>query len=256
MAKMINEQIDTYTQKIKIKILNKNDEDLRKEQIDFDRLEESKIPSLVNLEQLNNSNYLINLILLSLANMKKLIKYFLGNNEDEVLFKSKRDPTGIYIAPSFLTLLDHIWKGSKKIYSPDKIHEKLKKLMNDYNSKNPGEIIKFIILQLHKELISNECIINEPDWKDNNKKARKELVNYFIAIRNRISEDFFSSVRIERSNQQQKSEYLYHNVIVFDLFLDNIDSEELFLERNFKKLFNDKNDINKYLYNNMTNQEY
>ena len=94
MAKMINEQIDTYTQKIKIKILNKIDEDLRKEPIDFNRLEESKIPSLVNLEQLNNSNYLINLILLSLANMKKLIKYFLSNNEDEILFKSKRDPTG------------------------------------------------------------------------------------------------------------------------------------------------------------------
>ena len=94
---------------------------------------------------------------------------------------------------------------------------------------------------------------NEPDWKDDNKKAREELVNYFIAIRNRISEDFFSSVRIKRLDQQQKSEYLYHNAIVFDLFLDNIDSVVLSLEQNFKELFKDKNDINKYLYNNRTN---
>ena len=251
MSKMINEQIDSYTQKIKIKILNDIDEDLRKKPIDFKKLEELKIPSLVNLLQLNNSNYLINLILLSLANMKKLIIYFLSN-EDTILSKSKKDPTGIYIAPSFLTLLDHIWKGSKNIYSPDRIHEKLKKLMYDYNSKNPGEIIKFIILQLHKELISNECIINEPDWEDSDKKALEKLVNYFYVIRNKISEDFFSSVRIKRLDQQQKPEYLYHNIIVVDLFLDNINSVELSLEQNFKALFFDKNDIIKYRYNNRT----
>lgn len=251
MAKMINEQIDTYTQNIKIKILNDNDKELRKKPIDFKKLEELKIPSLVNLVQLNNSNYLINLILLSLANMKKLITYFLSN-EDTILFKSKRDPTGIYIAPSFLTLLDHIWKGSKNIYSPERIHEKLKKLMYDYNSKNPGEIIKFIILQLHKELNLNECIINEPDWEDSDKKALDKLVNYFYVIHNKISDDFFSSVRIKRLDQQQKTEYLYHNIIVVDLFLDNINSVELSLEQNFKALFFDKNDINKYCYNNRT----
>ena len=77
MSKMINEQIDSYTQKIKIKILNDIDEDLRKKPIDFKKLEELKIPSLVNLLQLNNSNYLINLILLSLANMKKTYYLFL-----------------------------------------------------------------------------------------------------------------------------------------------------------------------------------
>ena len=218
ISKNINNQIDNYTQQIKIKMKK------------------------------NNSNYLISLVLLSLANIPKLRTYFLKpENENKILSKSMQDPNGNYLIPSFLKFL----KSSKNANSQNEIHEILKKIMiNDYDSKNPGNIIKFIILQLHKELIMNDCMINEPEWNFSDKKALENLVNYFYVIRNKISDEFFCSIRIKKLNQHQTPLYLYHNIVVFDLFLDNMNSVEVFLENNFKALFLDKNDINKYCYNN------
>lgn len=250
LTQIIYKQIDDCTNEVKNILFKKYEEELSKKVINIDEL---NIPPLVHLK-LDNSNYLINLILLSLSHFKRLTKYLLWSyNRDNILSKLNQDPTGIYITPSYFKLLDHIWKGTENTYSPNEIHEVLKKMMkNGYNSTNPGEIINFIISQLHKEFIKDNILINDPEWNFNDNQAMKNFVDYFLIIHNKISEEFFASIRIKKLNQQNTPIYLYHNTIVLDIFLENLNVAQISLEQNFKSLFYDKNDTKKYCLNNET----
>ena len=66
--------------------------------------------------------------------------------EDKILKISKENPNKAYLGPSFLKLLDHLWKSNQKEYAPMKIHNFLKKSMkNDYNTNDAGLIIQYIL---------------------------------------------------------------------------------------------------------------
>ena len=147
-------------------INNENDDDngeyylkLRKKMI---KIEELKYPPLINLNLLPQTNPLINIILFCLSNNKYIVSYYLNpEKEEKILKKYKENPKNDYLIPSFLKMLDYLWKSNKKEYSPSGIHHTLKKLMmNNYFSNNPGLIINFILIQLHEELIVNKQINN------------------------------------------------------------------------------------------------
>lgn len=243
---LINNQINNYEKEIKNILINDNDDVLRKKKINLDEL---KIPNLINLENLNNTNYLINVILLCLSNIKTLAKYFLtANHEEQILFKNKDDPSGIDLSSSFLKLLDHIWKGTKKVYNPCEIHQKLKTLMNNnYYLLNPGLIINFIVQKLHEELnYKNNVSINPPSWNYNPQDALNNYFNYFQAYQTGISVRFFSPILITKKTQQNTPIYLYTSTVVFDLYLDNIGDNPVSLENQFQNLYIDMNDRAKY----------
>ena len=246
--KVINEQLNIYTNKIKNQLINDNDDELRKKIINFQNINS---PILINLSNLNNTNYLINLILLCLSNFDSLTKYFLKpDNEEQILFRAKQNPTGIFLCPSYLKLLDHLWKGTKKVYEPSEIHEKLKILMqNDYYSTNPGIIINSIVNQLHKELILNNNIINQPEWNYNVQNALQNYANYFNGIFNKISNLFFSTIRIRKTTSQNIPIFLFQSTVVFNLYLNNINAQFMPLEQNFQNLYFDINDRNYYCMN-------
>ena len=72
----MNFQIEKYNQQIKNKLI---DDMLRKKEIN---IEELKIPPLISLKKLDNTNYLINLILQYLSNVKLLVLYFLSQKNE------------------------------------------------------------------------------------------------------------------------------------------------------------------------------
>ena len=252
--KVINEQLNNYTNKIKNHLINDNDDELRKKIINFQNINS---PILINLANINNTNYLINLILLYLSNIDTLTRYFLKpDNEEKILFRAKQNPTGIYLCPSYLKLLDHLWKGTKNVYEPSEIHEKLKILMqNEYNSTNPGIIINFIVNQLHKELNLNNNVINPPEWNYNIQNALQNYGNYFKEIFNKISNIFFSTIRIRKTTSHNMAIFLFQSTVVFNLYLNNINAQFISLEQNFKDLYFDINDRNYYCMNNETLNE-
>ena len=249
LDKVINEQVNIYANTIKNQLINDNDDELRKKEIN---IKEFKSPTLINLAKINNTNFLINLILIYLSNIDKLTRYFLKpKNEEAILFKSRQNPNGIYLSPSYLKLLDHLWKGRKKVYEPIEIHEKLKMLMNnDYYSTNPGFIINFIVNQLHKELNLNNNITNQPSWDFNMQNGFQIFVNYLLSNNDEISDEFFSAIRITKTTSQNKPVFLFQSTVVFNLYLYNINNQFISLEQNFKDLFFDMNDKNYYCINN------
>ena len=83
------------------------------------------------------------------------------DKEKKILQKSKNNPHGDYLGPSFLKLLDYLWKSNQNEYSPNEIHNSLKKIMKIYNLDDAGLIIKNILNQLNEELIINPIKIND-----------------------------------------------------------------------------------------------
>ena len=236
------------------KNINKNYEDdkiLRKKVIDFQNLKKS---NLVCLSLLQNTNPLINIILQCLSNIEYLAMYYLNPaKEEKILKKSKDNPNNTYLGPSFLTLLDHLWKSQYKEYAPLEIHNVLKKLMmNNYNTNDVSIIINFILNKLSDELNLNPSKnynienYNPYDIYDGGKIMEK-FIDKFLANKTQISDTFFSSIKIKKKclNCNAKNEYYYETTPYINLYLEenknNGDSSQLLsLEENFNILLNDK----------------
>ena len=178
-----------------------DDEELRKKDID---LNEFNKPPLIYLTLPPNSNPLINIILQCLSNIKWIPGYYLNPvKENKILQKSKDNPNNNYLGPSFLKLLDHLWKSNKKEYSPNEIHDDLKKLMmNNYKTNDAGIILKYILNELHEELLIND-INNNPDEDDpfdqyDEKKCLKKYQSIFLQQRTQISDYFYSTIEIKK----------------------------------------------------------
>ena len=135
--------------------VHEDDEELRKKEIDIDNLNK---PTLVYLTLLQNTNPLINIILQCLSNIKYIVCYYLNPiKENKILKKSKENPNNNYLGPSFLKLLDHLWKSNQKEYSPMEIHNVLQKIMlNNYYTNDASIIINNILTKLNEELNFNQ----------------------------------------------------------------------------------------------------
>ena len=236
------------------KNINKNYEDdkiLRKKVIDFQNLKKS---NLVCLSLLQNTNPLINIILQCLSNIEYLAMYYLNPaKEEKILKKSKDNPNNTYLGPSFLTLLDHLWKSQYKEYAPLEIHNVLKKLMmNNYNTNDASIIINFILNKLSEELNFNQNKNynieqdNPYDIYDGGKIMDKFIEN-FLANKTQISDTFFSSIKIKKKclNCNAKNEYYYETTPSINLYLEENNNncdypQKLSLEEDFAILLNDK----------------
>ena len=214
---------------------------LRKTKIDFQNLNE---PNLVFLQ---NTNPLINLILQCLSNIKEVFQYYLNpkrEREEKILKKSKEDPNNTYLGPSFLTLLDHLWKSQQKEYAPFEIHKVLKKLMmNNYNTNDASIIINFILNKLNVELKSNQNDNIEQDnpYEHYNpdkiyEKFHKNFVN------TQISNVFFASIKTKKkclNCNLEKDEYYFETTPSINIYLtenNNHQTQKLSLEDHFKEL--------------------
>ena len=176
--------------------LEDNDAQLRKTTINFNTFNK---PPLVKLELLNNTNPLINLVLQCLANIKTLIAYYFNpTKEQKIKKKSIENPNIKFLGPSFLKLLDNLWKSQNKKYSPREIHEVLNGLMqNKYKSNDPGVIMNFILNQLDNELSANIVNNNEDDpfLHFNEVESLQKYQASFQSNFTKISVCFFSTIK-------------------------------------------------------------
>ena len=205
----------------KKKVDFESDEELRKKPI---HLDEFKSPPLVKILSFN-TNYLINLILYCLSNVKTLLSYYFNSKKEEkIKKKSKENPNNAYLGPSFLKLLDHIWKSTDKEYFPKEIHENLKKLMlNNYHSNDCGYITNFILNQLHKELIDNYEIFNynDPYLPFNKAEYFNEFMKYIGKNKTKISDLFDSFIKMKKTCEScKKVEYYLEPNVVINIYLE------------------------------------
>ena len=253
---ILNELEKKFDDLIK-KNINKIYEDdkiLRKKEIDFQNLKE---PNLVYLSFLQNTNPLINMVLQCLSNIKEVSFYYLNPpKEERILKKSKNDPNNTYLGPSFLTLLDHLWKSQQKEYAPLEIHNVLKKLMIDnYNTNDASIIINFILNKLDAELNLNENNNIEQDdpYEHNEKDKIYKFSKKFNDNRTQISDTFFSLIKIMKKcpNCYLKDEYYFEATPSINIYLtesneincEHPEAQKLNLEENFKTLLIEKEEI-------------
>ena len=234
-------------------IKKEKDEELRQKKIDLNQFNS---PPLVKLLLSENINPLINLILQCLSNIKTLILYYFNDKKEEkILKKSKENPNKTFLGPSFLKLLDHLWKSNNKEYSPKEIHKVLYNLMlNKYNSNDPGFIIKFILNQLNKELNFNPVVINDVNECDifNKDKALQNYLNFFSNNITKISNSFYSTIKTKKRCKLCKQySYFFESSPVIDIYLESNNNNLLNnvnLIEHLKNLLNDKD--NRIIYEN------
>ena len=232
-----------------------DDKILRKKEIDFQNLKEL---NFVYLSFLQNSNPLINIVLQCLSNIEYLAMYYLNpEKEGKILKKSKDNPNNTYLGPSFLTLLDHLWKSQHKEYAPLEIHKVLKKLMkNNYNTNDASIIINFILNELDVELSLNQndnIEQDDPHEHYDEGKIREKFINKFNQNHNQISDTFFSSIETNKkclnsNHKDVKNEYYFETTPSINIYLtesneiicDNPETQKLSLEEYFKKLLIEK----------------
>ena len=251
-----NNNISGYNAKeIKIKTNTNNDhyeddEKLRKKVIDLKNLKE---PILNYLKLLKDTNPLINIILQCICNINEIIFYYLNpEKENKILKKSKENPNAIYLSPSFLKLLDHLWKSNQKEYEPLEIHDNLKVLMSDYNTEDPSMIINYLLTQLNDELNINNANNNnnnnnisqsDPFDDYNLEMVKKKFSESFSKNKTKISNTFYSSIKITKRCLKCQAEplYFFEASPVINIYLvenKNDRYNKLSLEEHFHNLLN------------------
>ena len=231
--------------------VHEDDEELRKKEIDIDNLNK---PTLVYLTLLQNTNPLINIILQCLSNIKYIVCYYLNPiKENKILKKSKENPNNNYLGPSFLKLLDHLWKSNQKEYSPMEIHNVLQKIMlNNYYTNDASIIINNILTKLNEELNFNQ---------ENNNIEHDDPYDYFIKDkiyekfkekfknnRTMISEVFYCAIKIKkRCFNCNATAYYFETSPIVNIYLEeNKDDNfnKLSFEEHFHNLLTDKEEQN------------
>ena len=231
-----------------------DDEKLRKKFIDFGNLDK---PTLNYLTLQQNENPLINIILQCLSNIREVAQYFMNpTKENKILQKSKDNPNNTYLSPSFLKLLDHLWKSNQKEYNPTEIHNVLMKLMlNNYNTNDASIIINCILNKLNEELNFNQ---EYPNFKEDDSYEHfdrdvtlKKFQDKFLKNLTQISDTFFSTIKIKKRCLQCNHEgyqYFFEASPVVNIYLEenkeNDDFNKLSFEEHFHFLLTAKKEEN------------
>jgi hypothetical protein len=199
---------------------------------------------------LNNTNPLINLVLQCISNIGTLIAYYFNPaKEQKILQKSIANPNRKFLGPSFLKLLDNLWKSDKEEYSPKEIHGVLNELMlQKYNSNDPGVIMNFILNQLDSELILNRVNnnVNDPYMQFNEKESLQKYVEIMAKNKTKISESFFSTIKMQKYCPIcQQISYFFSPSPVINIYLETLQNDIGFNDINLE--------LNLYAY--LTNED-
>ena len=110
----------------------------------------------LNLVPIDNSNYLVNPILICLSNIDCLVNFCIGEEKDIILENLQENSFFL----SFITFINNLWFKKSGNYNPSQIHNLLKELMKeDFNNLDPGVFISFILTKLNEELNYNKKVI-------------------------------------------------------------------------------------------------
>jgi hypothetical protein len=208
--------------------MEEEEENDKEEQFNINELKE---PKLTHLLEDDNMNPLISLILQILCNMKNIVCYYLDPlKKEKILQKSKNEPEGIYLSPTFLDLLVRYWNGKEgalsifDIYSA--IHNLLVSKKIGYIS-DAGFLMSFILNQLHFELNQNDKNSQKEPSMENDYYFRDKILEFkqksFALEKTFISDTFFSRIEIrKRCRICDTIKYTFELTPVINIYLEYI----------------------------------
>ena len=213
---------------------------------ELDKLTRKFCPPLIVLDYTDEYNYLINLIFQCLFNIEDLTKYLLNPSHKQKIIEKYNN--GNYFSLGYCELLENLLNGKNKLISSSQLYSFLLSFFKNKKSFNLGIILHQIFFILHEELRALKQINNipEPSWNYDKKAVLKSFGNYFGSQRSKISELFFSMVEICKQPMNSPNLYLFMFASIITLNLENLNFEEIHLEKHFKQLYFDYKDKNKY----------
>ena len=198
----------------------------------------------------NNTNYLVNLVLICLSNIEPLVFFCLGN-KNEILEKIREKDNLFSLLKE---LFNNVWLN-KNNFNPNRLHNKLKQLNNQkYSSKDPGAIFYFILSKLNDELQFNKNINNNNNI---NIYSKEEVFNNFKEMiernKTQISDIFFVNYQIKKTCRICEAEsYFCEQKPIINLYIEQQvqnsvvkrgQFQDISLNDNFNFLLNDNIDI-------------
>ena len=170
----------------------------------------------LNLEYIDNTNYLINPILICLCNIDLFIYLCLENWNINVI-KDLNDKEDILFS-GFTNLISKIYLRKKHNYrDPFEIHKQLKiEMKNDFYTNDPGVIINFILKKLHNELNTFK------QYSEDKFDDKKGFTDMITNNKTKISEEFFNILYFREECYECNSvKNYYQQIPIFDLYIDN-----------------------------------
>lgn len=188
----------------------------------------------LNLEFIDNTNFLINPIIISLFNIDSFV-YLCLKNEISInnLDLNKKNNSNLFSL--FSDLLLKIFFNQNINRDPIEIHNKLNKIMDKklLITKDPGKIISFILNQLNCELNLNKKDNKKIEEKINNKNVFEEMIKSNKTV---ISDIFFITLKVKKEclickkkNEFYKQEPLL-NLEILDESKKKYNIEELIIQ--------------------------
>ena len=221
--------------------------------IPYDEYSENlKKPLLVVLKEIDDCNILLNPILHCLTQLRKLIGYYLNPKKyDKICAYQKKNL--LTISPFFVEIIKAIWKPEEKFsYNGHwKFNEMLKQIISENNgtyfTKDPGMLIRYILIRLHNELDNEDP--NEKFIVDkNNENSEIFIFNDFLNFRKKhttkIQNLFFSQFKISQICKGcNLINYNFESISVIDIYLKNQEAEnKKNLQKDIISLIDDDND--------------
>ena len=167
-------------------------------------------PPLIGLENIGSTCYM-NATLQCFCQTEVLTNYFLNENHHDKIYNNniaKKNPNELQLSPSYLNLINNLWKNqNKKSFAPIEFRKKLAEMNHLFKDKfpdNPNHFILYIIGQMHQELNFhkenennkfNNFLIND-DY--NEKLTLKNFINdFFLKNRSIFIDHFFGIEEIK-----------------------------------------------------------
>ena len=221
-----------------------------------------KTPPLIGLENIGATCYM-NATLQCMSQTEILTNYFLNeNNINKILNNNiaKQNPNLPQLSPSYLNLINNLWKSkNKKWFSPTEFRKKIA-IMNDLFKEglpnDAKDLVSFILMQLHEELnlynkhnnINNNAnnIQNNLDQHNENLMLQKFVQEFFTVNRSVLSDHFFGITETKimcseclRKNRNPNQLPMKFNFQTFNFLIFPLEEVRIF--RNNKIMTNNMN---------------
>ena len=144
------------------KIKKEKEKELKKKE---DEIKKKKIftcnslpsPPLIGLQNIGSTCYM-NATLQCFSHTEVLTNYFLNENNYSRIYNNniaKYEPMSLQLSPSYLDLINNLWKKKQKWYPPTEFRKRLADMNSLFKEGTPNDakdLLTYILMQLHDEL--------------------------------------------------------------------------------------------------------
>ncbi len=225
-----------------------------------------KKPPLIGLENIGSTCYM-NATLQCFSQTELLTNYFLNENNTNKIYNNniaKENPNSYQLSPSYLNLINNLWKAqNKKSFPPTEFRKKLANMNPLFKEGLPNDakdLVTYILTQLHTELnlnkknnifnmVNNDS--NAINQYDENSILQNFISSFFSENSSVLSDHFygiqeskFICTECQKKNMNSGKLPIKYNFQTFNFLIFPLEEVRLFRDKKFA--MNNMNNMNMF----------